>query len=822
MQSKIDCINKINNNAINQAPLMRPLCASIALLSMLLIQLSPAQAALEEVIVTAQKRAESLQDTPIAITAFTSTALSDKGINDISEIERFTPNLVFDTTSPIGGVSSGAAVFIRGIGNTDFSLTTDPGVGTYVDGVYVSRSVGGVLDVLDVERIEVLRGPQGTLFGRNTIGGAINIVSRKPADEFEAAVEVMVGNEGRVNLRASVDLPISDTLKTSWTLSSKNRDGFVDRPLAGDELGDEDRFSFRGAGIYTPNDRWDFQATVDYTDIDESAAPSVGVGFTAAFPDGTPGGAGVVGAALVENFSVPLPTGTLLGPLAPGSLSATGDFFEIIGGGLGIFNQFVVNDIDADVSFGDQAAFSQVEVLGTTFISNYHGDNFDLKYTGSYRNTKSKFANDSDNSPFQITEIVNDNYDVDQTTHELQLTGTVMNDRLKYAAGIFFFDEQGTDDVNVPVTIPAPGSGPGGGAGFQAAIRNVAEVDNTSEAAYIQATYEINDVWSVTGGYRYTKDEKGYAFTQYIGANLSRDPLVFLIGAPGVEAQLEPGGPLVPGYIPLVGDGTGEVNETFDETQFYFGADAKLNETTMVYYSFSQGFKSGGFVLRYVAAVPEVLSFDPEILDSHEIGVKWQSADNRFRVNAALFMSEYEDIQVTFFDTLGGPLTANAGSADINGFELELTAVVSDSFTIDLGYGYIDASYSSVNSVPGLSSAITLDSKLVNTPENTLSLGLEYMAKVASKALTFRIDYSYTDDIFNDSQNSPFLFQEAASFVDASARLDLTDSSEVVLWAENIGDERVIVSGNSNFGLGFHSAVPNRPREYGVTYRHRF
>ncbi len=821
MHRKINHTKTPDNN-LKSRWLRRPPYVSLALLSLLTTQQGMAQGVLEEVVVTAQKRSESLQDTPIAITAFTSMALSDKGINDISEIERFTPNLVFDTTSPIGGVSSGAAVFIRGIGNTDFSLTTDPGVGTYVDGVYVSRSVGGVLDVLDVERIEVLRGPQGTLFGRNTIGGAINIVSRKPADDLEAALEATIGNEGRLNLRASVDIPISDTVKSSFAVSSKNRDGFVDRPLAGDKLGDEERLSLRGALTFAPSDQWDFQATIDYTDIDESAAPSVGVGFTAAFPDGTPGGAGVVGAALVENFSIPLPTGTLLGPLGPGSLSATGDFFEIVGGGLGIFNQYVVNDIDADVSFGDQASFSEVQVLGTTFIANYHGNNFDLKYTGSYRNTESKFANDADNSPFQITEIVNDNYDVDQTTHELQLTGTAVDGRLKYAAGVFLFDEEGTDDVNVPVTIPAPGTGPGGGAGFQAAIRNDAEVDNSSEAAYLQATFDVNDIWSVTAGYRYTKDEKGYAFTQNIGANVAGDPLVFLIGAPGVEAQLEPGGPLVPGYIPLAGDGTGEVKETFDETQFYLGVDAKVNDTTMVYYSFSQGFKSGGFVLRYVAAVPEVLSFDPETLDSHELGLKWQSADNRFRVNAAVFMSEYEDIQVTFFDTLGGPLTANAGAADINGLELELTAIISENFSLELGYGYTDASYTSINPVPGLSSAINEDSKLVNTPENTLSLGLEYAAQLASKALTFRVDYSYTDEIFNDSQNSPFLYQDAANFVNASARLDLTDNSEVVLWAENIGDERVIVSGNSNYGLGFHSAVPNRPREYGITYRHRF
>jgi len=256
-------------------------CLTFATSNPVAVNAKDASFALEEIVVTAQKRAESLQDTPIAITAFTSAALADKGVSDISEIAKFTPSLVFDTTSPIGGVSSGAAVFIRGIGNTDFSLTTDPGVGTYVDGVYVARSVGGVLDVLDVERIEVLRGPQGTLFGRNTIGGAINIVSRAPADEFKAAIEGTVGNDGRADLRASVDIPFSETFRSAWSISSKNRDGFVNRPLVGDELGDEQRVSFRGSFDFTPNDNWDFQASFDYTDIDESAAPSVGVGFTA-------------------------------------------------------------------------------------------------------------------------------------------------------------------------------------------------------------------------------------------------------------------------------------------------------------------------------------------------------------------------------------------------------------------------------------------------------------------------------------------------------------------------------------------------------------
>jgi len=782
--------------------------------------------ALEEIVVTAQKRAESLQSTPIAITALTATALADKGISDISEIANFTPGLVFDTTSPIGGVSSGAAVFIRGIGNTDFSLTTDPGVGTYVDGVYVARSVGGVLDVLDVERIEILRGPQGTLFGRNAIGGAINIVSRAPADEFEAAIEGTIGNDGRANVRASIDIPFSDTFKSSFSLSSKNRDGFVDRPLVGDRLGDEDRLSLRGSFDFTPNDRWGFQASFDYTDIDESAAPSVGVGFTVGpgptrdAPPSPPNGAGVLGVSFLQDNALPLPTGTTVNPFIPG----VPEFFGVIGNGLGLLSSSVVSDIDADLSFGTGQQFSEVEVSGASFVANYHGNSYDLKYTGSYRNTQSRFASDADNSPFQLTEIVNDNYDVDQQTHELQLTGTAADGKFKYAAGVFFFDEDGTDDVNVPVSIPTPDFGPGSGAVFEATIRNDAEVDNSSEAAYFQGTYDINDVWAVTGGVRYTEDDKGYAFTQVIGANLANDPLVFLPPIPAFQAQLEQGGPLVQGFIPLVGDGTGAVNETFSETQFKLGVDAQINDNTLWYYSFSQGFKSGGFVLRYVAAVPEALSFDPETLDTHEVGVKWQSPDNRYRINAAVYTSEYEDVQVTLFDALGGPITDNAGTADINGFELELTALLTDNFKLDLAYGYIDAEYTSITPPTNvvLSSVVDIDADLVNTPENTFSLGAEYVTGIGNRDLTLRVDYSFTDDVFNDSQNSEFLFQESTSLWNASAKYEINDNSEVVAWIENISDERYIVSGNSNFGLGFHSAVPSRPREYGITYRHRF
>ena len=168
---------------------------------------------LEEIVVTARRREERLQDTPISITAFTGASLDQRQINRLSGIGSFTPNLMFDTGATFSGANSSASVFIRGIGQVDFTLTTEPGVGIYLDGVYMSQTIGSVLDLVDIERIEVLRGPQGTLFGRNTIGGAINVTSRKPADELQFDIKTTVGEDSRFDVRAGVNFPITDNLK---------------------------------------------------------------------------------------------------------------------------------------------------------------------------------------------------------------------------------------------------------------------------------------------------------------------------------------------------------------------------------------------------------------------------------------------------------------------------------------------------------------------------------------------------------------------------------------------------------------------------------
>ena len=711
------------------------------------------------------------------MTAFTATALEERGFEDLSEIADFTPNLVFDTTSPISGLSSGAIVFIRGIGNSDFSLTTDPGVGIYVDGVYMSRAAGGVLDVLDIERIEVLRGPQGTLFGRNTMGGAVNITSRKPGDEFSGQVAVTAGNFERRDLRASIDIPITGQLRAAIAVSEKNRDGFVDRVLVGDRLGDDDEFAVRGVLVYEATDALDFQLSIDRTEIDEQSAGSTLNGFTP--------GAGTVGYAL----------------------AAFGD----IGAGLQDLAQYVTDHED-DITYATGVSGTELDLTGAALTANYAGPAFDLKYTFAHRQTEGGFNRDPDNSPYAITETLNPGYDHEQTTHEAQITGEAFAQRLLYVAGLYAFEEEGTDNVFVPVFLPTPDLA----AGFPATIHNLADVDNESQAAYLQLTWNLTDTLAMTGGVRHTKDEKAFRYTQYIAADLAGNPLPFF---PGAVAET---GEFRPGLAPIVGNGSGAVEDTFKETTLKLGIDARLADGLLLYYSFSQGFKSGGFVLRYVEAVPQPRTFEPELLDTHEVGLKWQGFDDRVRFNAAAFLSDYQDVQVTFFDRLGGPVTANSGSVDISGIELELTALATANLRLDLGYGYLNADYDEINPIAGLSLTIDESAKLVNAPKHSFNASVEYRIPLQANEAAIRLDYAYAHDVFNDSQNSPFLFQEAYDTLNASVRFSIGESLDLIAYVENLTDERYIESGDSNFGLGFHEANSNRPREYGATIRYRF
>ena len=220
---------------------------------------------MEEIIVTARKREESVQDTPIAVSVFSGESLAARGIDKLDGIGSITPNMTFSNINTNGGGGNSAYIFLRGVGQADFVPTTDVGVGLYVDGVYFARSVGSVLDLIDIERVEVLRGPQGTLFGRNTIGGAVNIHTVKPHEKFEAKLKAKVGSDDRMNFVGKVNGALSDNLFANVSLASFNQDGYVVNPDTGLDTGDDETMAFRGALRWLVNDNIEVNITGDYS-----------------------------------------------------------------------------------------------------------------------------------------------------------------------------------------------------------------------------------------------------------------------------------------------------------------------------------------------------------------------------------------------------------------------------------------------------------------------------------------------------------------------------------------------------------------------------
>ena len=758
------------------------LLLSVAVTGLLIPAISHAQ--IEEIVVTAQKREENLQDTPIAITAFTEEGLEGRMINDISKLADFTPNVIFDTTTPISGLSNGAAVFIRGVGQLDFGLTTDPGVGTYIDGVYSSRAVGGVLDVVDIERIEILRGSQGTLFGRNTIGGAINITTKRPAETFGGMLEATFGEFERTDFKGSVDIPVTEKFLTKFAFSSKNRNGFVDRITVGDRLGDEDRQSARGSFLLQATDDIELYATVDYTSIDEQSAGSVMVGITE-FPGAPPLLAPSSTWAYNQVFV----------PSNPGALPYTAQ-------------EFLLDGNDRTLATGPTG--TDLESVGATLTFTWSLPWFEFKSISSYRDTEGEFYRDPDNSSIQITETSNPNYNHEQFSQELQLTGALFNERLQYVLGAYYFEEDGTDDVFVPIYGALPT--PAGLIALPLFINNYVLVDNSSKAVFGQGTFDLTEQIAVTFGLRYTEDEKGFGYRQYISPDPGGAIAVLALLGPPVTVP----GPA--GAIVL----WDEVSDEFTELNFRAGIEYQFNDDTLFYFTYADGYKSGGFNFRYVVPRADPLAFDPETLESYEAGVKWQGLDDRLRINAAGFVSEYGNVQIQLFETGGGPLTQNAGVADIIGVEVEVTAVPHERLLLNAGFGYIDAEYDELNlPTTNVAQAISLETKLPNTPETTVNISADYTHPLAWGSLVVRGDYRYTDDLYNDAQNSPFLYQDGYHTFNAS----LTFSSgnwDISVFGTNLTDKRFITSGDSNFGLGFHEANYNRPREFGGLIRYRF
>ncbi|MGK2912164.1 MAG: TonB-dependent receptor [Sphingobium sp.] len=721
-----------------------------------------------DILVTARRTSERLQDVPVAVTAFGSAALEQRNVATLDEIAKYTPNIRFDGAAALSGGNYNATVFVRGVGQNDFAIFSDPGVGFYVDDVYYARSIGGVMDAVDIDSVQVLRGPQGTLFGKNTIGGAMIINTAAPdLDEVTGRIEGTYGRFDRIDVKGAVNLPIASGAALRISAATLNRDGYVKRLLDRDTQGDRSaqmvrvklRLQPEGSGLT-------IDVGGDYTRARETSAPSdlLAVGNRP----------GITGTPFLTNYNrFVAPSRGIIAPNGQPTLNPsyiTDSPFETWAGG--------PNDNDLDL-WGVQGTVA------------YEIGDATLKSISAYRHMKAYFTRDGDNTPFVFRQTTNRDKQW-QFSQELQVTGKTLDDRLSYVLGGFYFKEKASDiaTADLAIGLQAPAAPPP----FTPAVFIQNFTDNRSLAAYGQLDFEIVPQLSVTIGGRYTSDKK--VFTSI---NVRQRDLVQFVNVTKAA--------------------------TFKKFTPRLGITFKASSDVLLYGSYSRGFKQGGFNGRPLVSDAEVTQYAPEELTTYEAGLKAQWLDGRLTTNIAAFHSTYKDIQLTVNQTPTN-FVANAASGEINGFEFETVMRPARWLSFNAAVGYLDAQYKSIGQGLGPTQIlpITLASHFVKAPEWTVTTGLDLSHEFAEGSnAALRVDYTMYSRIYHDVANSPIITDDGYGLL--NARLSYTLPSKALtlsVFGTNLMDTLYLVSGNVSGAFGLAEASYGRPREWGVSVGYKF
>ncbi len=750
---------------------------------------------LEEITVTARKRAESLQDAPIAISAFSSEGLSDRGITQLNDLQNVAPNLTFQNNPSFGGASSAAAIYIRGIGQKDFVPTVDPGVGIYLDGVYVARSVGAIFDLVEIEQVEILRGPQGTLFGRNTIGGAMSITSKKPDQELLGNVQMTLGSDSRVDIKSMVNVPFSENFQGRFSLAQLTRDGYVERSFDGLDLGNDDTMTGRAAFRWTASDAVDVDMSISFTEDDENgpAIELLGINYAGPIDPDTPP------LATIHNVGANLAAGGAPAPcIIPG---VTGTTNLAVPGCYD--NRYVTSD---GVNHGTSESFSKTDLISSDLTVTWEvNDNLSFKSITAYRDLDSSFGRDGDGSPHRVSEFL-DELQQQQFTQEFQLLGASESQRLNWILGLYYFEEDGNNVNTLDFSVSNFVSG--------------GKFDNESKAVFAQAGYDLSDEVTVTLGLRYTDESKTFLPDQYILANYFAGS-----GHPSLDAPfMQAGSRVLPKLAKEI---------SIEETTPMLNVRWQVRENVMLYASYSEGFKSGGFSQRVfppqvagatapagTADIDLIPSFEPEFVESTEIGLKYTSEDGQLRINAAIFDTSYDDFQIQVFTSVA-PVTKNAASVGIRGGELELTWVPAEGWMLETSVGITDAQYDALSSADTL---ITTSNDLERVSDTTLSAAISKETFLSNgSAITARLDWSYRGDQEMDTFNSPEIRQESYSLINANVRWTSADEKyEVTMGGTNLADEKYLVSGIVGDAFQSYEGVYARGSEWYLKMLYNF
>ncbi|MEZ5921993.1 MAG: TonB-dependent receptor [Parvularculaceae bacterium] len=741
----------------------------------------------DEVIVTATKRAEKLSEVPIAISVIGSDAIDQTSTRELSELAEYIPNVEISGYNDFRSV-----ITIRGVGSDSRNIGFDSRVGVYLDGVYLGQSPALNQELLDLERVEVLRGPQGMLFGKNTVAGAISLVTKKPSDEFEGRLTADIGNYGYREFKGIVNVPISPIAAAKFSISKVNRDGYIQNIVTGNDLDTKDVWAYRAQLRVTPSDNFEANFSFDGLNTDNRI---------------------LVGEPLSDTFGIT--------PVAIAPEPRT-----------------VAFDFDPNESR---------DVYGGAADLEYKlGNGLTLKSISGYRDTSIFYANATDYAPVSLLSIeYEDQYK--QFTQELQLVSPG-GERFNYMFGLYYYNQNsdtrrdailGSDfyetfvagfvapsvapllmldpnnltQADLATIAAVAGFGPEG-----SRVANSGTVKTKSYAGYANGSFEFTERLKLGFGGRYSIEKKNVNWLLD-----GRNSGVFAIGSTNPD-------PVTGVPSPLINDRTDKFFSTTVSLSYQF-ADGVNG-----YVKYASGYKSGGFNLDFInanelAANPD-LEFGKETVNSYELGLKNSLWDGRFTFNLAAFIANYNDYQVNQFVDLGGGRTSiritNAAKVSTKGVEVEFNLEPAEGFSIYGSGGYLDATFDEFPG-GGAGGADASGNRLVNAPKFTGSIGAVYTYPIEAIDGSFliRADLTYKDGQFRtpDNQRTTMLaggatvpFGYIPSLTLLNGRVGFTarnDTLELFLWGRNLTNEDGLIDDFRDF-LGTIVNHPNIGRTYGV------
>ena len=829
---------------------LKVLPLAISLLSAPAFVSTASAQALEEVLVTAERRVESVQDTPISITALSNEGLEKRGITNVEDMFSSMPGMGGYTAPGSRGATS---LNIRGAsGGVGSNISLDPAVGMYIDGVYVGKMLGAAMDVAQIERLEILRGPQGTLYGRNSTAGAINVISRKPLGEFAADVTAGVGNYGLRTLKGSLDFDSigqvgegAGKLSAAVNFLSKDRDGFYENYSGGEDFDTLDRLAWRAALRWEPTENVTVDYVYDHSELDEVGALQKVVGFTAFDTQGTSR------LDFLKNTVLPSAQGLSMAPGADPriadrwipSIQKTIDAYERAlergegrpKGGWADNAPTSENDSDghaitAEWFVGDLGALGEVTVKSITAyreIETYvFGDledidsSLDANGIGAYNDSLhgallqiyGQYGGFGADNVWDAIDAMGAGHSMQDTdsayeqfSQEFQLTGATQ--QLDYTLGLYWFEDESNYDRRAAFALPVGG---------RQAEKYTLNTD--ALAVYGQGTYrfpQLEDRLALTVGMRYTEEKKAvdYNFGEVVRP----------LGAP-VAAR------------------TSSLDNNFYNFSYNATVAYDLTDSMNAFLRYATGYRSGGFNGEIFEN-----GFTEETIEQVEVGVKSDWLDNRLRVNAGLYAYKYEDLQTSVTKVENGTAASaiiNAGVAERWGSEVEISAAPIEAMVVSLAYTYVHGDFAEYPSTCFQGECIKgyKESKRGSSPSNKVNLTLDYtFASTSIGDFSIFVDANWQDTweqvslapaVISDGMGGQGVYSFPVRSMDErtviNTRLSLsniplkTGDLTVSLWGNNITDHDYPAYGVNFLALGLETEQYGAPRTYGLELRYRY